>query len=492
MKDRPNVIVILTDDQRAGTIHALGNDIISTPNMDALCERGTAFTRAHITGGTVSAVCMPSRAMINTGRTLFHIQGEGQSIPPEHTTVAECLRSAGYHTHGIGKWHNGPEAYARGFESGDDIFFGGMWDHWNVPVCDFKKDGNYDHFVRFTPNFNSNSFSPEIRADRINAGVHSTDLFSRDAVRFIENYNEDRPFYVFLSFLAPHDPRTMPEEFRAIYDPERIPLPDNYSPMPVVNCGWAADGRDENTEEYPRRPERIKKHIADYYSMITHVDARIGEIVTALEKRGFLDDTVIVLMGDNGLAVGQHGLMGKQNIYEHSVSVPLVMAGPGIPAGVRDDRLCCLIDVFPTLCDLCGIGIPQSVEGKSLVPLFSSPDASVRKYLYFAFQGRIRGISDGRYKLIEYRTEDLKLTQLFDLEKDPGERFNFFDMHGYEEITSRLRARLLEYRKSSGDEDSKYGRIYWQAWDNYEKAVVPNPGRPSGKNIEKSLALKTN
>ena len=489
---KPNVLVILTDDQRAGTVHALGNDIIKTPNIDALCSRGTAFTRAHITGGTVSAVCMPSRAMINTGRTLFHIQGEGQAIPPEHTTIAECLRAAGYHTHGIGKWHNGPEAFARGFESGDDIFFGGMWDHWNVPVCDFDKDGKYDHFVRFTPNFNSNSLSPQIRADRINAGVHSTDLFSRDAVRFIENYSDDRSFYIFLSFLAPHDPRTMPDEFRAIYDPESIPLPENYMPMPVVNCGWAADGRDENVEEYPRRPERIRKHIADYYSMITHVDARIGEIVAALEKRGMLDDTIIILMGDNGLAVGCHGLMGKQNIYEHSVSVPLIMAGPGVPAGKQDDRLCCLIDVFPTVCSLCGIGIPASVEGKSLAPLFADPEASVRQDLYFAFQGRIRGVSDGRYKLIEYRTEDLKLTQLFDLEKDPCERFNFFDMHGYEEITARLRARLLEYRRETDDEDSKYGRIYWQAWDNYEKAVVPNPGKPSGKNIERSLALKTN
>ena len=262
--------------------------------------------------------------------------------------------------------------------------------------------------------------------------------------------------------------------------------------MPVVNCGWAADGRDENVEEYPRRPERIRKHIADYYSMITHVDARIGEIVAALEKRGMLDDTIIILMGDNGLAVGCHGLMGKQNIYEHSVSVPLIMAGPGVPAGKQDDRLCCLIDVFPTVCSLCGIGIPASVEGKSLAPLFADPEASVRQDLYFAFQGRIRGVSDGRYKLIEYRTEDLKLTQLFDLEKDPCEKYNFFDMHGYEDITARLRARLLEYRRETDDEDSKYGRIYWQAWDNYEKAVVPNPGKPSGKNIERSLALKTN
>ncbi|MFQ8600584.1 MAG: sulfatase-like hydrolase/transferase [Oscillospiraceae bacterium] len=130
-----NVLFILTDDQRYDAIHALGNPAIHTPNMDRLVEMGTAFTNAHIPGGTSGAICMPSRAMINTGRTLFSLAGEGQDIPPEHTTLAEVFAQAGYTTFGTGKWHNGTPSFARGFSSGDNIFFGGMWDHWNVPVC---------------------------------------------------------------------------------------------------------------------------------------------------------------------------------------------------------------------------------------------------------------------------------------------------------------------------------------------------------------------
>lgn len=489
MKKRPNIVILLTDDQRAGTIHALGNDIIQTPNMDELCRRGTAFTRAHIPGGTVGAVCMPSRAMLNSGRTLFHIAGEGQEIPPEHATLGECLRQAGYHTHGIGKWHNGPQSYARSFASGADIFFGGMWDHWNVPVCDYDPAGAYDRRIHFTPAFSENSDALLVRADRINAGVHSTDLFSGDAVRFIEEYQGEEPFYLYLSFLAPHDPRTMPEEFKRMYRAEDIPLPPNFAEMPLVNCGWSCKGRDETIEAYPRPAERIRQHIADYYAMISHIDFRIGQVVAALRARGMLEDTILVLMGDNGLAIGQHGLMGKQNIYEHSVNVPLVMAGPGIPQGRVSERLCYLMDVYPTLCELCGVPIPASVEGKSLVPLMTDPDARVYDALYLAFQGRIRGVMDERYKLIEYRTEDLKLTQLFDLQQDPWEKNNCFDIDGYQAVTARLRARLLALRDEWGDAQSRHGQVFWQAWQNYEAAVVQNPHRPTGKSVAKQLAL---
>lgn len=490
MPKQPNVLILLTDDQRAGTIHALGNDIIKTPNIDRLVARGTSFTRAHIPGGTAGAVCMPSRAMINTGRSLFRITGEGQDIDPSHTTLGECFRAAGYNTHGIGKWHNGPDAYARSFTSGENIFFGGMWDHWNVPVCDFSEDGVYEKRIHFTPNFSESSEPLLVRADRINAGVHSTDLFSRSAVDFIRDHDQSRPFMMYVSFLAPHDPRTMPEEFKTMYDPESIPLPENFSDMPVVNFGWSR-GRDETIESYPRDPDRVRKHIADYYAMISHIDFRVGEIMAALEEKGLLDDTIVVLMGDNGLAIGQHGLMGKQNIYEHSVNVPLIFAGPGVRKGEVREQLCYLMDVYPTLCDLCGIGIPASVDGKSLVPALHDSESVIREHLYLAFQGRARGVMDARYKLIEYRTENLKLTQLFDLKNDPWEKRNLFDIPdgGYEAITARLREKLLALRDEWGDRSSRHGSVFWQAWDNYEAAVVKNPGKPTGKSIAKQLAL---
>ena len=476
MAKRPNVLFLLTDDQRVGTIHALGNEEIQTPNMDWLVREGTAFTRAHIPGGTASAVCMPSRAMIHSGRTLFHLEESGRNIPPCDTTLGQCFLENGYHSMGIGKWHNGVESFHRSFDNGANIFFGGMWDHWNVPVNDFKPDGRYDQQIHFTPNFSASSDAVTVLAERINAGVHSTDLFSGSAIDYLRNYDSDQPFFLYLSFLAPHDPRTMPERFRHMYDPEKITLP-------VVNCGWSNKGRDENTEAYPRRPEAIRRHIADYYAMISHVDWCIGNILDVLREKNLLEDTIIVFTGDNGLAVGQHGLMGKQNIYEHSVGVPLVLRGPGVPKGRVDERFVHLLDIFPTLCDLCGMETPPTVDGLSFAPMFRDPDYVTRPELYLAFQSRIRGVMDERYKLIEYRTEDLKLTQLFDLERDPWEKNNFYDIAGYEAVTARLRERLFALRDEWDDESTLFGQQYWRQWRQYEAAEVHGVGKPKGSNM---------
>lgn len=480
---RPNVLFLLTDDQRYGTIHALGNDEIQTPNMDRIVRAGSAFVNAHIPGGTVSAVCMPSRAMLNSGRTLFRIQDNGQNIPDEHMTIGENFLRSGYHSCGIGKWHNGIKSYARSFDRGENIFFGGMWDHWNVPVNDFSPDGHYEKEINFTPNFTANEAPVKVRAERINAGIHSTDLFSESALDFIAKYDESAPFFLYLSFLAPHDPRTMPEQFRNMYDPEKITLPPNFMEMPAVCYGWAAKGRDENTEAYPRRAENIQKHIADYYAMISHIDWRIGQILDALESKGLMDNTIVVLCGDNGLAIGQHGLMGKQNLYEHSVKVPLVISGPGIPENTVSDGLVYLMDIYPSLCELCGIDIPDSVEGRSFVPLMHDRDASIRDYLYLAFQARIRGVMDKRYKLIEYRTDHLKLTQLFDLKNDPWEKYNIFDMAGSGEIVDRLRAHLYELRDKWEDEGVQFGQQFWQQWRQYEEAELRGVASPMGADM---------
>ena len=404
---RPNVVFILTDDQRFDTIHALGNNEISTPNLDRLVNRGASFTHAYIPGGTASAVCMPSRAMINSSRTLFNLVQNGKEIPERDTTMCQAFRNAGYNCHGIGKWHNGTESYTRSFSSGDDIFFGGMWDHWNVPVCDYRADGNYDCEIPFVPNFSGNQIPVHVLADKIHAGVHSTELFSADAINFINDYDEDNPFFLYLSYLAPHDPRTMPEKYRTMYTAENITLPKNFMEMPAFSFGWADRGRDEAVASFPRVPNEIKQHIADYYAMISHIDDNIGKIIDALENKNILDDTIIVFCGDNGLAIGQHGLMGKQNVYEHSVHIPLLVSGPGIHAGEKIDKYVYLLDVYPTLCDLCGIEIPSSAEGKSFAKMFSNPEFDARSDLYFAFQARIRGITDGKYKLIEYRTDRL-------------------------------------------------------------------------------------
>lgn len=483
----PNVLFLLADDQRYGTIHALGNDEIITPNLDRLVARGTSFMNAYIPGGTTSAVCMPSRAMIHSGNQLFSLEDCGKNIPPAHVTMGQAFRAGGYHCFETGKWHNGTESFARSFDSGENIFFGGMWDHWNVPVCDFRPDGVYDHLIHFTPNFSANSDPVVVIADRIHAGTHSTDLFSNSAVNFINGYDGDKPFFMYVSFLAPHDPRTMPEEYRDMYDPSQITLPPNFQEMPSFDYGWNANGRDETTEAYPRKGDKIRKHIADYYAMISHIDHQVGQIIDALEAKGLLDNTIIVFSGDNGLAVGQHGLMGKQNIYEHSVKLPLVMCGPGIPAGERRDGFVYLMDIYPTLCELCGVPIPGSVTARSFARMFADPAYVSREDLYFAFQARIRGIRRGRYKLLEFRSEQLKLTQLFDLENDPWEMYNLAGTLGTAPLIESLRARMDEYRREWAEEDNNFGRLYWQQYRQYQQAEVHGVPGPKGASMKNQI-----
>lgn len=479
---RPNVLFLLADDQRYGTIHALGNDEIKTPNLDKLVERGCVFNRAYIPGGTASAVCMPSRGMINSSRTLFHLQENGRNIPDCDTTMGQAFRESGYRCFETGKWHNGVGSFVRSFTDGSEIFFGGMWDHWNVPVCDFREDGIYDKTINYTPNFSASHDTVKVLADKIHAGVHSTELFCDAAIEFIENYDKEEPFFMYVSFLAPHDPRTMPEEFRNMYNPEDITLPPNYQAMPTFDYGWAT-GRDETVAGYPRKPEEIKKHIADYYAMISHIDANVGRVLKVLEEKGELENTIIVFAGDNGLALGQHGLMGKQNIYEHSVRLPLVMAGPGIPEGESRDQYVYLLDIYPSLCEMCGVEIPDSVEGKSFAPMFKNDRYVTRPDIYHAFQARIRGVQDGRFKLVEYRCDKLKFTQLFDLENDPWETMNFAGIPGYEGIVARLRARMEEYRDEWDEEQHIYGQQYWTQWRNYEEGEVHGVDRPKGSNM---------
>ena len=151
---------------------------------------------------------------------------------------------------------------------------------------------------------------------------------------------------MYVSLMAPHDPRTMPKEFLEMYDPEEIKLPENFLTEHPIDTG-ALRVRDELLAAFPREPNEIKRHIAEYYAMISHLDHAFGRLLTALQEQGKLDNTIIVFAGDNGLALGQHGLMGKQNLYDHSVRVPLIFAGPGIPEGEQRNSPVYLLDIFP-------------------------------------------------------------------------------------------------------------------------------------------------
>lgn len=425
---RPNVLFIFSDDQRFDTVHALGNEQIKTPFMDALTERGVSFTNAHIMGGLCGAVCIPSRAMTLTGRSLFHIT---HKIDPAHTTLPQALGSQGYETFVTGKWHSGKASLARSFSGGDKIFFGGMTDQWRVPVHEFDPSGVYPK-------------DKEILEQRF-----SSEIFTDAAVEFLRNRKGEDPFFLYAAYTAPHDPRTAPKEFLDLYDPSKLPLPPNFLPEHPFDNG-ELKVRDELLAPFPRTPEAIQRHLADYYAMISSLDAQIQRILTVLAERGWIEDTIVVFAGDNGLALGQHGLMGKQNVYEHSVHVPLIMAGPGLPSGVRCDRLCMLLDIFPTLCELTGTVVPGTVEGLSLMPAIRE-DREVRDHLFFAYREFQRSVRDRRHKLIEYQVNGQRTTQFFDLKEDPWETRNLSEDPHQKDRVAELRKVLVNLQQQLGD-----------------------------------------
>ena len=203
-----------------------------------------------------------------------------------------------------------------------------------------------------------------------------------------------------------------------MYNPKDIPLPANYLPEHPFNNGELVI-RDERLEKWPRSKSAIQQHLAEYYAIITHEDEQIGKVIKALKDTGRFENTIIIFSADNGLAIGSHGLMGKQNVYEHSVKIPLVISGPGIEKNKRSQAMCYTFDLFPTFCEAAGAKTPASVEGKSLWPILKGTAQTHREEIFSAYRGLIRGLNDGRYKLIVNIA--VNKTQLFDLQSDPDE-----------------------------------------------------------------------
>ena len=450
-REKPlNILVLFTDDQRFDTIQALGNRNIQTPHLDNLVQNGMSFTNSYIMGGTSGAVCMPSRAMLLTGRGLFHIEGTGGTIPDDHIMMPELFRKHGYRTFGTGKWHNGRGAFARCFSDGAEIMFGGMSDHWNVPAYDFDPTGAY---VSRTPVIEQPLRSNKVSYkgyDHIMEGKHSSELFADAAVDFLEDHRSSDPFFLYVSFTAPHDPRTAPKEFLDMYDPEKISLPPNFLPDHPFDNG-EMNVRDELLANFPRTSKEVRKHIAEYYAIISHLDAQIGRIIDTLHRTGKAENTLIVFTCDNGLALGQHGLLGKQSVYEHSVHVPLIFCGPGIPHGERRADFCYLTDIFCSVCDLTGIPKPDSVGGESLVPAIRNQTRKGREALYFSYRHFQRALRTRHWKLILYNVQGKKNTQLFDMENDPWETNNLAEEPSQAERIGKMTDLLKSMMEEAGD-----------------------------------------
>jgi arylsulfatase A-like enzyme len=429
--DKPNVLFIFTDDQRWDTVGALGNPEIRTPNLDQLVAGGFRFNNAYCMGSMIGAVCLPSRTMVATGMSLWRIpEGRAAKCPPGTPILPVQMAQAGYVTFHCGKAGN---------------------------ACTFSNAA-----------FQTNIATPKSAHTQTAAGEHV-----QEAVKFVEGHDGARPFFIYLAPPVPHDPRIAPEAFMKMYDPAKITLSRNFMPMHPFDNG-ELKVRDELLAPHPRPEAEMRRHLAEYYASISYLDQEIGRLLETVRRRGWSDRTVVIFSSDQGLAVGgRHGLMGKQNLYEH-VKPPLIFAGPGVPHG-QSDALVYLMDLFPTICELGGAAVPAAVEGRSLLPILRGERTKVRDALFGAYRAGQRMVRDERWKLMKFHAGGQKHTLLFDLAADPDELRNLAGDPARAGELARMEQLMAEQRKLWGDPVDFDG-----TGDPASKQA--DPGQPKNKN----------
>ena len=421
---QPNVLLLFADDQRPDTIGAYGNPYIQTPNLDRLVGEGFSFRRAYCLGSQGGAVCVPSRAMLNTGKSFFRIPMDLNG----ETTLGQLLGRNGFTTFATGKWHNRRESWLKSFQQGRNIMFGGMSDHAKVPLVDLGPDG---------------------KLYREREGVRfSSTLFADAAIDFLRNHSDEKPFFAYVAFTAPHDPRNPPPKYRRMYYRNPPPLPPNFAPQHPFNNGHMT-GRDESLGPWPRTEAVVRDQLSEYYGLITHLDRQVGRILRELKAGPHAGNTIVVYTADHGLAVGSHGLLGKQNLYEHSMGAPLIFAGPGIPTAGQSDAFCYLLDIFPTLCSILGVDMPAEIDGHDLSPVWRGEVASVRDSVFTSFRDLMKAVRNERWKLIRYPKIDH--TQLFDLKADAEETRNLARHPEHAGRIEKLTALMREWQGRVGD-----------------------------------------
>jgi len=409
----PNFLFILTDDQAPETLKAYGNTDCHTPNIDRLADEGMTFDGAHQMGAWSGAVCLPSRTMIMTGRSVWRIPGNRSPYAGEAGRVPEGIADQSL-----------PAVFNR---AGYDTF----------RTC---KIGN--SYAEANALFKTvrDKTSREGNAEDGNAwhGDQVMEYLQKRA-----DAQKSTPFLIYFGLSHPHDPRNGTPELLEKYgakndwDPENPadprattpPLTDLWLPEHPFHHGHP-ELRDEVAVQgvmERRDPATVRNETGREYACIEDIDRQIGRVLDKLASMGELDNTFIIYTSDHGMSVGRHGLMGKQNLYEHTWRVPFIARGPGIAPGSRARGNLYLMDVLPTLCDLAGIDTPPTVEGLSVRPVLEGKQDTVRDVLYGVYSGGtkpgIRSVKQGDWKLIKYDVLDgaVRETQLFNLKDNPRE-----------------------------------------------------------------------
>jgi choline-sulfatase len=439
----PNFLFMICDDLMFRTIHSLNNTETHTPHLDRLAASGCTFTHCFHQGSWLPAVCIPSRTMLNSGLTAFHAQAGLDEVP----TWGQTMGAAGYDTYICGKWHLDPTVLQRSFKE-------------MGPVGPGWLESTAEEYNRPSPGNNWQPWDQSLKGHWIHTGLwrnqnpdriqHSAELYTDCVIDHLLNKaaKRDSPFFIYLGFNSPHDPRQSSEEYLGRYPQEKIEIPPNFVPEHPFDQGDKKI-RDELLAPFPRTTEAVQLHRKEYYALITFVDEQIGRLLDALERSGKAPNTYVILTADHGLAVGEHGLMGKQNMYDCSIRVPLIISGPGIAAGRKRDELVYQHSMYATTCDLAGIPIPRTVEFPSLKRLLHGEDQPGNDVVFSYYRNFQRMVRTRTHKLILY--PQIQRTQLFDIEKDPWEMHDLSSDPSSAEIRKDLTQRLKEFQHVLGD-----------------------------------------
>ncbi|MGO4370314.1 arylsulfatase [Paenibacillus sp. MCAF20] len=462
---RPNLLLITVDQMRGDCLSILGHKVVETPNLDQLARRGMLFSNAYSSTPT----CVPARAALFTGmspRSHGRV-GYEENIPwnYEHTLPGE-LAKAGYHTQCVGKMHVDPARSLCGFHNvvlHDGYLHHNRFKHTNTVAESHDSCDDYLPWLRERAGAGADlidlgldcNASTMARPWHLPEALHPTNWVVTQSIDFLRRRDPRKPFFLWSSFVRPHPPFDPPQAYWDRYD--GADFPDPVVGEWAVKDDPARGGLDPVTRSgvVPRR--RLRRAMAAYYALITHIDDQLGRLMNAMEEYGVLDRTIIVFTSDHGELLGDHHLFRKALPYEGSAKVPLIIADPGgmldAPQGATVDAVAELRDIMPTLLDCAGVNIPAVVDGRSLLRARElSQDGSWRTYIHgehaYGEQSH-QYMTDGRQKYIWFTQTGEE--QLFDLLLDPQELTNKAEEESYADSMRLWRERLV--RELDGREE---------------------------------------
>jgi arylsulfatase len=468
---RPNILMLMADQFRVDCVGAYGNKAIKTPNLDRLAREGIRFQNAY----TTVPSCTPARSALMTGLGPWRHGMLGMVPMATNLYPVEkggAMAGAGYYSVSIGKNHYNPITNAHGYHHLVSDEHCSYWFHSDPankaqsyePRCDYESwfwsqmpDGD-PHKTGL--GWNDQPSKPFAYPEEL----HATHWTGTTAVRFLEQYERPEPFFLKVSFIRPHSPYDPPERFFKMYEKEELPKPQVGE--------WAAKYEPRSSERddlwHGKLPEKEIQHSREgYYGSVSFVDEQIGHVLDALEKRGMMDDTLIVFFSDHGDMLGDQNMWRKTYAYEPSAHIPLLMRPAkemklGTPGQVVEE-LVEIRDMLPTFLDAAGAAIPESIDGKSLLGLVRDKGKGWRPYIdlehnvCYDISNHWNGLTDAKWKYIfhAYTGEE----QLFHLTDDPHELHDLAKAPEHEDELKLWRGRLVEHLSERGEKWVSGGKL---------------------------------